>query len=387
MSFILRSWGRKDLRYSLAISIIFASLCNNKNTIVQGKQLGATKKQMYFATKQPLMDTRGRPLRDLRISVTDRCNFRCPYCMPTEVFNTKYAFLGRKHLLNFEEIARATCLLAELGVKKLRLSGGEPLLRRDLESLVELLAAVPGIEDIALTTNGSLLNSEKAKRLHAAGLKRVTVSLDSLDDKIFAACNGVATPVSQVLAGINNAAEAGLVPVKINMLVKRGLNDHSILDMARYCRQHGHVLRFIEYMDVGNVNAWQPKDVLSGRDIVDMISREAALEPVAKNYPGEVAQCWRYQEGGGEIGIITSVTSPFCHSCSRLRLSADGKLYTCLFATRGHDLKTRMRRGEDDETLKKFLSGIWTERVDRYSETRSRRVHVLKKVEMSYIGG
>ncbi len=307
--------------------------------------------------------------------------------MPAEVFNAGYGFLKRKHLLNFEEIARATGLLAGLGVKKLRLSGGEPLLRRNLETLVELLSTVPGVEDIALTTNGSLLSIEKAKQLRAAGLKRVTVSLDSLDDKIFAAFNGVGTPVSQVLAGINNAAEAGLTPIKVNMLVKRGLSESSILPMARYFRHHGHLLRFIEYMDVGNVNAWQPGEVLPGREIVDMISQEAALEPVEGNYSGEVAQRWRYKEGGGEIGIITSVSSPFCHSCTRLRLSADGQLYTCLFATRGHDLKTRMRSGESDEALEKFLRGIWTERLDRYSETRFQRGHVLKKVEMSYIGG
>ena len=333
----------------------------------------------------PVVDTRARPLRDLRISVTDRCDFRCVYCMPKEIFGRDFEFLRRSELLTFEEITRVARIGAELGVHKLRLTGGEPLLRRDLERLVGMLAAIDGIDDIAMTTNGSLL-PRKARALADAGLRRVTVSLDSLDDAVFGAVNDVDFPVGRVLEGIAAAADAGL-PVKVNMVVKRGLNDGSVLDMARHFRGTGHVLRLIEYMDVGSTNGWQMDDVVPAAELVAAIAAEWELEPVDPAYPGEVARRYRYADGGGEIGLIASVTQPFCHDCSRARLSAEGRLYTCLFAAAGHDLRRRLRGEGGDPDVEAFLRRIWGRRSDRYSEIRTAETSGRPKVEMSHIGG
>jgi len=332
-------------------------------------------------------DTLGRPLHDLRISVTDRCNFRCTYCMPKEVFGRDFAFLERAELLSFEEIARVTRVFAGHGVGKVRLTGGEPLLRRDLERLVEKLAAIEGIEDIALTTNGSLLTREKARVLKDAGLRRVTVSLDSLDDAVFRRMNDVDFPVARVLEAIDAAADAGLGPVKIDVVVKRGMNDGGIIELARRFRGTPHILRFIEYMDVGNSNGWRMEDVVSGREIVEMLQREWPLVPADRNYFGEVAERWVYADGGGEVGVITSVTQPFCGSCTRARLAADGKLYLCLFAAIGHDLRALLRGGATDEELSRAIGSVWSRRGDRYSEIRSEATPGLRKVEMSHIGG
>ncbi len=331
-----------------------------------------------------LTDTFGRPLRDLRISVTDRCNFRCVYCMPKEVFGRDYSFLERRELLTFEEIGRLARVFAGLGVEKIRITGGEPLIRRDLELLVEQLAAIPGL-DLTLTTNGALL-ARKARALKEAGLGRITVSLDSLDDEVFAGMNDVDFPVRRVLEGIDAAAAAGL-PVKVNMVVKRGVNEDSVLPMARLFRERGHILRFIEYMDVGHTNGWRLDDVVSAAEIVATVGAELPLEPADPNYPGEVARRWRYVDGGGEIGVIASVTQPFCGDCTRTRLSAEGKLYTCLFGLRGHDLRALIRGGASDDVLSTELGRIWTARTDRYSEIRSQNTVDLDKVEMSYIGG
>ena len=333
----------------------------------------------------PPRDTLGRPVRDLRVSVTDRCNFRCVYCMPKEVFGRDYRFLERRELLTFEEIDRAARIFAELGVNKIRLTGGEPLLRRQLERLVELLAGIPGL-DLTLTTNGSLL-PQKAAALAEAGLRRLTVSLDSLDDEVFRAMNDVDFPVERVLAGIEAAAAAGLAPVKVNMVVKRGLNEDSVLPMARYFRGSGHILRFIEYMDVGHTNSWRLDDVVPAREIVETIDAELPLEPVAPNYAGEVARRYRYRDGGGEIGVIASVTKPFCGACTRARLSAEGRLFTCLFATKGFDVRALLRSGASDADLATALAAVWRSRDDRYSEIRSAETLDLPKVEMSYIGG
>ncbi|OGA06372.1 MAG: cyclic pyranopterin phosphate synthase [Betaproteobacteria bacterium RIFCSPLOWO2_02_64_14] len=331
------------------------------------------------------VDRLGRPLRDLRISVTDRCNFRCVYCMPKEVFGSDYQFLERKELLTFEEIARLARLFASLGVEKVRLTGGEPLVRRNLEQLIEMLAAIPGL-DLTLTTNGSLL-TRKAEALKRAGLKRVTVSLDSLDDAVFMQMNDVDFPVSRVLDGIDAAASAGLAPIKINMVVKRGLNDASIVPMARFFRERGHILRFIEYMDVGHTNGWRMDDVVSAREIIERIGQVLPLEPADPNYRGEVAERWRYRDGGGEIGIIASVTQAFCRDCTRMRVSTEGKLYTCLFATDGHDLRALLRGGAPDTEILGEISSIWSARNDRYSEIRTAATAKLRKIEMSYIGG
>jgi cyclic pyranopterin phosphate synthase len=333
----------------------------------------------------PLQDTLGRPVRDLRISVTDRCNFRCVYCMPKEVYGRDYHFLERRELLTFEEIARLTRAFAGLGVEKARLTGGEPLLRRELERLIEMLAAIPGL-DLTLTTNGSLL-PQKAQALADAGLERVTVSLDSLDDEVFKAMNDVDVPVERVLAGIEAAAAAGLAPVKVNMVVKRGANEESILPMARYFRESGHILRFIEYMDVGHTNGWRLDDVVPAEEIVATIHDELPLEPLEPNYPGEVARRYRYVDGSGEIGVIASVTQPFCGACTRARLSAEGRLYTCLFAVEGHDLRALLRGGATDGELATAIAAVWRARGDRYSELRSAQTAGLPKVEMSYIGG
>ncbi len=334
----------------------------------------------------PVRDTLDRPLRDLRISVTDRCDFRCVYCMPKEVFGRDFEFLRRSQLLTFEEITRLARLFAASGVRKLRLTGGEPLLRRDLERLIEMLAAIDGIEDIALTTNGSLL-ARKAASLRDAGLRRVTVSLDSLDDEVFGAVNDVGAPVGRVLEGIEAAAAAGLGPVKVNMVVKRGLNDASVLDMARHFRGSGHILRLIEFMDVGASNGWRLDDVVPAAELVETISAEWPLEPVDPAYAGEVAARYRYRDGGGEIGVIASVTQPFCHACTRARLSADGRLYTCLFANVGRDLRGPLRAGADDAEIEALIGRIWGRRGDRYSELRTAETARAPKIEMSYIGG
>ena len=334
----------------------------------------------------PVLDTLGRPLHDLRISVTDRCNFRCVYCMPKEVFGRDHRFMERRELLTFEEIERVARVFSGHGVSKLRLTGGEPLLRRELERLVAMLAAIPGVDDLTLTTNGALL-PQKARSLADAGLTRVTVSLDSLDDEVFRSMNDVDFPVERVLAGIEAAAAAGLAPIKVNMVVKRGQNDDSILAMAEHFRGTGHILRFIEYMDVGHTNGWRLDDVVPAGEIVRAIDAIWPLEPVEAAYAGEVAARWRYSDGAGEIGVIASVTQPFCGTCTRARLSAEGKLYTCLFALRGQDLRALLRSGASDEELDAEIAGIWRRRADRYSEIRSARTADLPKVEMSYIGG
>jgi cyclic pyranopterin phosphate synthase len=333
-----------------------------------------------------MLDTRNRPLRDLRISVTDRCNFRCRYCMPKEIFDREYEFLARELLLSFEEITRIVEIATRLGVRKIRLTGGEPLLRSDLEDLVGMLARIDGIEDLTLTTNGALL-ARKAEALAAAGLDRVSVSLDSLDDERFMAMNDVGFPVSKVLDGIEAATAAGLTPIKVNVVVKRGVNDEDIVPMAEHFRGSGHIVRFIEYMDVGTTNGWRLDDVVPGGEIVRRITERFPLEPADPNYVGEVARRYRYTDGSGEVGIITSVTRPFCGDCSRARLSADGSLFTCLFATSGHDLRGLLREGADDDRIEEFLRAIWTRRDDRYSQVRSSATTGLRRVEMSYIGG
>jgi len=332
-----------------------------------------------------VVDTLGRPVRDLRISVTDRCNFRCVYCMPKEVFGRDYKFLERRELLSFEEIDRLARAFVRHGVEKIRLTGGEPLVRRDLERLVAMLAQANEGLDLTLTTNGALL-AAKAEPLRAAGLTRVTVSLDSLDDEVFRAMNDVDFPVASVLSGIDAAAAAGL-PVKVNMVVKRGANESSVLAMARHFHGSGHILRFIEYMDVGSTNGWRMDDVVPAAEIVAAIHAELPLEPVEANYAGEVAKRWRYRDGGGEIGVIASVTQPFCGGCTRARLSAEGRLYTCLFATHGHDLRALVRRDASDEELDEAIGRIWGARGDRYSELRTEATAREPKVEMSYIGG
>jgi cyclic pyranopterin phosphate synthase len=329
------------------------------------------------------IDTLGRPLHDLRISVTDRCNFRCVYCMPKEVFGRDYRFLERRELLTFEEIARIAQTFVSLGVEKLRITGGEPLVRRDLERLIELLAPL-GV-DLTLTTNGSLL-AAKAEALANAGLCRITVSLDSLDDATFQALNDVDFPASRVLEGIDAAAAAGL-PVKVNCVVKRGVNDGELVALAERFRGTGHTLRFIEYMDVGHTNGWRLDDVVPAAEIVATFDAAFGVEPVEAAYPGEVAQRYRYLDGAGEFGVISSVTQPFCGNCSRARLSAEGKLFTCLFGIRGHDLRALLRGGATDEGLAEAVQALWGRRSDRYSELRSAATVDLPKVEMSYIGG
>ncbi|HEY7466248.1 MAG TPA: GTP 3',8-cyclase MoaA [Dehalococcoidia bacterium] len=338
------------------------------------------------ATRAP-SDTLGRPLHDLRISVTDRCNFRCTYCMPREIFGRDYAFLPKDQVLSFEEIERAARAFVGLGVEKLRITGGEPMLRRDFETLVSMLAAIDGLEDIAMTTNGSLLTPERAVALKQAGLNRVTVSLDSLDDETFKSMNDVGFPVAKVLEAIDNAAAAGLAPVKIDMVVKRGVNEDHIVEMARHFRGSGQILRFIEYMDVGSTNGWRMEDVVTAKEILETLNREWPLEPVQPNYFGEVAERYRYLDGAGEVGIIASVTLPFCGACTRARLSADGELYTCLFGVKGHDLRSLLRDSSSDEQVEAAVRRIWGARDDRYSEIRSEDTIGLRKVEMSKIGG
>lgn len=327
-------------------------------------------------------------MEDLRISVTDRCNFRCGFCMPKD---RQYHFLPKPQILTFEEITRIAGLFVELGVRKIRLTGGEPLLRSEIDKLIAALAGLAGLEDLALTTNAYLL-PRMAADLYRAGLQRVTVSLHSLDPSVFGRVNGLGLELEQVLAGIAAAARAGLEPVKLNVVVIKDVNDHELVDLARFARDHGYVPRFIEYMDVGTVNGWDPQQVVSARQIVERIDQVFPLEPLAKARPGEVAERYRYRDGGGEIGVITSVTQPFCGDCSRVRLSADGKIYTCLFSAVGHDLKTPLRQGASDETLREHIRSLWQERRDRYSEERSAalasgRFVPADKVEMFRIGG
>ena len=333
----------------------------------------------------PLTDTLNRSLRDLRISVTDRCNFRCVYCMPKEIFGPDHQFLHRDQILTFEEITRLARIFTAHGVRKIRLTGGEPLVRKDLPDLISMLAEIPDL-DLTLTTNGSLL-PKHAQALKDAGLNRVTVSLDSLDNAIFKSMNDVDFPVEKVIEGMEAAAAVGLAPIKVNMVVKRGLNESSILPMARFFREKGYILRFIEYMDVGHSNGWRMDDVVSAAEIVKMIDAEMPLEPVTPNYQGEVAGRWRYKDGSGEVGMIASVTQAFCRDCNRARLTAEGKLYTCLFAIKGHDFRDLIRGGATDDEVSQVIADVWGKRDDRYSELRSENTISLPKVEMSHIGG
>jgi cyclic pyranopterin phosphate synthase len=329
------------------------------------------------------LDTFGRPLRDLRISVTDRCNFRCVYCMPKEVYGRDHRFMDRRELLSFEEIHRVAGAFVHAGVRKIRITGGEPLVRRDLERLIAMLSALD--VDLTLTTNASLL-PQKAHLLAEAGLNRITVSLDSLDDAQFRALNDVDFPVGRVLEGIDAAVEAGL-PVKVNAVIKRGVNEDQIVPMAAFFREHGQTLRFIEYMDVGNTNGWRLDDVVSAKEIIATLDKEFGVDPIVPSYRGEVARRWRYRDGKGEVGVIASVTQPFCGDCTRARISAEGKLFTCLFAIRGNDLRALLRSGASDYDIEAAIRQVWSGRSDRYSELRSQNTVDLPKVEMSYIGG
>ena len=338
---------------------------------------------------EAVRDTLGRSLRDLRISVTDRCNFRCSYCMPEEVYGEKYHFLPRQEILTFEEISRVTTVLVGLGARKVRITGGEPLLRAELPTLVAMLSNTAGVKDLALTTNGSLL-ARQARDLSDAGLHRVTVSLDSLDDAVFRRLNGNKSAVVPVLEGIRAAGEAGLTPIKINAVVKRGVNDHTLVDLARHFQGTGHIVRFIEYMDVGTKNGWKLDDVVTADEIISRIDGELPIESLPPNYPGEVARRLRYKDGSGEIGVIPSVTKPFCGGCTRLRLSADGRLFTCLFGSEGTDLKALLRSGASDRDLRDTVIKTWLRRDDRYSEKRTGNTDLSagpRKVEMYQIGG
>jgi GTP 3',8-cyclase len=336
------------------------------------------------------LDRLGRPLHDLRISVTDRCNFRCTYCMPKEVFGRDYAFLPHDQILTFEEIERAARVFVELGVEKLRITGGEPLVRRNLPDLIAMLAAIrrPDGEalDLTLTTNGSALRA-LARPLAEAGLGRVTVSLDSLDDAVFGAMNGIDFPVARVLDGIDAALEAGLTPVKVNMVVRRGVNEDSVLPMAEWARDAGVTLRFIEYMDVGHSNGWRMDEVVPATELVEIVGARWPVAPIRAGYLGEVADRWEYLDGRGEVGVISSVTQPFCGDCTRARLSAEGQLYTCLFSARGHDVRAQLRSDPSDTALREFLAGIWRVRDDRYSELRSAATSDLPRIEMFAMGG
>ena len=328
-----------------------------------------------------------RPLRDLRISITDRCNFRCIYCMPKHLFGPDHAFLQRSEILSFEEIQRTVKLFAKLGVSKIRITGGEPLIRKDLDKLIAMIKQVDDINDISLTTNGALLTQKKAESLHKAGLNRLTLSLDALDDQTFNQINDVKFPVSRVLEAIETAKQAGLAPIKINMVVIKDVNVDQILPMVEYFRSRDVVLRFIEFMDVGNTNQWQYDKVFDAKSIIGLINNHFPIEPVAANYKGEVAKRWRYKDGSGEIGMIASVSQPFCGSCHRARLSAEGKLYTCLFASNGYDLRDLVRSEKNDDVVLDKLHQIWSKREDRYSELRDSSNNASQKIEMSYIGG
>jgi len=343
----------------------------------------------HIRAPQNPLDRLGRPLLDLRISVMDRCNFRCPYCMPKEQFHEHYRFLKSQERLSFEEIVRLARLFASLGVRKLRLTGGEPLLRTNLADLVGDLTDVPGIDDIALTTNGVLLG-QHAVDLHANGLKRVTVSLDTLDKEVFARMSGGFGALDQVLDGIESAIAAGLTPVKINTVIERGLNDHTALDLVERFRGSPVIVRFIEFMDVGNRNKWRPELVVPSRELAARIQQRWPMRPISENYKGEVAQRWRFDDGAGEVGFISSISQPFCGACSRARLSSEGKFYTCLFATQGLDLRAPLRAGADDADILQLIRGVWNGRTDRYSELREqlrRTEPETKKIEMNYIGG
>ncbi|HEY9460005.1 MAG TPA: GTP 3',8-cyclase MoaA [Paralcaligenes sp.] len=339
---------------------------------------------------QPVLDTRNRPLRDMRISVTDRCNFRCTYCMPREVFGSDYQFMPHASLLTFEEITRIVRASVALGVEKIRLTGGEPLLRKNLETLVEMLARLQTPQgkpvDLTLTTNGTLL-AKKAQALKDAGLARVTVSLDALDENLFARMSDSQVGVKTILRGIDEAARVGLAPVKINMVVQKGVNEDQLVPMARHFRHSGHILRFIEFMDVGTTNGWNLAQVLTGAQILKIVGAEFPLDPVPAAYRGEVAVRWRYVDQAGEIGVITSVSQPFCADCTRIRLSPDGKLFLCLFATHGHDLRALVRGNASDEQIAARLATVWMGRDDHYSELRGKETLKEKKIEMSYIGG
>ena len=336
-----------------------------------------------------LTDKFARPMRDLRISVTDRCNFRCPYCMPAEIYGEAYEFLPRADILTFEELTRLIGIFAELGIEKLRVTGGEPLLRNDLPQLLGMLNAIDGIEDLTLTTNGYLL-SQFAQQLKDAGLARITVSLDSLDDEVFKAMNGRGFTTERVLEAIQTASDVGLSPIKINCVAQKGVNDHTLVDLARHFQGTGHIVRYIEYMDVGNRNGWRSEHVVPAEEIIARIDAEMPLEPVESNYQGEVATRYRYKDGSGEIGIIASVTKPFCGDCSRVRLSTDGKMFTCLFASDGLSLMDPLRSGATDDELRKLITGVWTVRSDRYSEERAANPNepgAPRKIEMYQIGG
>ncbi len=336
-----------------------------------------------------LTDKFGRPMRDLRISVTDRCNFRCPYCMPAEIYGEAYEFLPRADILTFEELTRLVGFFAELGIEKLRVTGGEPLLRNDLPKLLDMLNAIEGIDDLTLTTNGYLL-SQFAQQLKDAGLDRITISLDSLDDEVFKAMNGRGFTTERVLRAIETSSEVGLSPIKINCVVQKGVNDHTIVDLARHFQGTGHIVRYIEYMDVGNRNGWRSEHVVPADEIIARIDAEMPLEPTESNYQGEVATRYRYKDGSGEIGIIASVTKPFCGNCTRVRLSTDGKIFTCLFAGEGLSLMDPMRAGATDDDLRGLITGIWTVRSDRYSEERAANPTeqvAPRKIEMYQIGG
>jgi len=351
----------------------------------EGKS-GRSSSQPAPDVKDGVVDKLHRPLRDLRVSVTDRCNFRCVYCMPKSVFNKDYRFLPRAELLSFEEITRVVKAAAGFGVTKIRLTGGEPLVRNDLEKLISSIANVDGITDISLTTNASLLSKKRADSLRDAGLKRLNISLDAIDDETFKRVNDVDIGVKSVLDGIEHASVAGFESIKVNMVVKKGLNDHSILPMAEFFHGTGQILRFIEFMDVGSTNAWDLSHVVTSQEIADRINASMPIQPIEANYRGEVAKRWQYVDGGGEIGIITSVSDPFCGDCSRARLSATGSIYTCLFATSGHDLRAVLRNQNDDALINE-LHRIWSTREDRYSETRTQVSVIRPKVEMSFIGG
>ena len=336
-----------------------------------------------------VLDKFGRSMKDLRISVTDRCNFRCPYCMPAEIFGEAYEFLPREEILTFEEIARLVGLFAAFGINKARITGGEPLLRTELHQLIRQVAAIDGIEDITLTTNGYLL-AQQAEELQKAGLYRITVSLDSLDDEVFKQMNGRGFGSRRVLHAIQKASDVGLRPVKINAVVQRGVNDHTVVDLARHFKGTGHIVRFIEYMDVGNRNGWKLDQVVSAEEIIARIDAEMPLETLESNYSGEVAERYRYRDGEGEIGVIASVTRPFCGACTRLRLSTDGQIFTCLFASKGVSLRDPMREGATDGDMRELITRIWERRTDRYSEERAANtpgVVTPRKIEMYQIGG
>jgi len=340
--------------------------------------------------KTQTTDTLDRPIRDLRVSVTDRCNFRCIYCMPREIFGPGYKFVPRNDLLKLEEIARITRLFAGHGVRKVRITGGEPMIRRNLEHLIEMLRDIDGVTDISMTTNASMLTLKRAESLRAAGLNRINISLDAIDEKTFQRVNDVDFPVAKVLEGIDNAHAAGFDAVKVNAVIRRGYNEHSILPLAQHFHGTGTVLRFIEFMDVGTTNKWNLEEVIPAAELVEIIGKELPIESLEPNYSGEVAKRWRYSDGGGEVGFITSVTQSFCGDCSRARLSAVGKVYTCLFAATGQDLRGMLRAGASDEELSRLIGRIWSQREDRYSELRGQipvTAETLPRVEMSHIGG